>query len=293
VSLGETSAAPPPWQRPRKMVSLATICLNEAEFIGHWLAYHYGSFDRIFICEGADRNYPREAVTADGLSTDWTAATIRAFPDPQHKIRFAQRGWMGREGSSDDRVPAKIALRNVYARQLPEGYAFTLDVDEFLHPFFVRALVAEMDREPEFDAYAIPQLHLWQTPGLFITGGYADVPHARLYRWTAGSSYRLNHNHPSSPDGRLLSDRQKRGELIVGEGELRAPAIVHYGFCENKASAAEKFQYYLNRGEARTRPETMAFRHAALLGVTPPGCSLHRYRGFVPVVPPERGFHER
>jgi len=264
------------------MISLAAICLNEEEFIAGWLEYHYQSFDRIVICEGADRNYPHDAVTREGLSADRTADIIRSFPDPERKIQFFQHGWAGRKGSRDDRVPAKIVLRNDYARHLPDGYTFTLDVDEFLHPNHVRALVAEMDERPDLDAYAIPQLHLWQSPRQFITGGYADMPHTRLYRWQAGSRYEVSHNRPCGPDGRSLATQCKKGALLVNEGELRAPAIIHYGFCENKASMADKFQYYLNRGEAKTRPETSEFRRAALLDV-PSGCLIRRYRGFLPL----------
>jgi hypothetical protein len=265
------------------MISLAAICLNEEEFIGHWLNYHYSSFDCILLCEGADRNYPQEAVTRDGLSTDRTAEIIRTFPDPERKIRLFQHGWAGKKGSTDVRVPGKITLRNVYARQLADGYVFTLDVDEFLHPNHVRALVAQMDQIQDLSACAIPQLHLWQSPAFFITGGYADIPHTRLYRWRAGSSYRINHNRPSGPDGRSLATRYWTGELIVHEGELRAPAIIHYGFCGNKASMVRRYQYYLNRGEAKTRPETSEFRRAALVGVTPPRCCVQGYRGFLPI----------
>src|SRR5436309_3372026 len=106
------------------MVTLAAICLNEEEFIAPWLAYHYESFDRIILCEGAARNYPKRAVTARGLSRDRTAELIRAFPDPQNKIRFIQHGWAGPEESTDDRVPAKMELRNVCAEHIPNGLAY-------------------------------------------------------------------------------------------------------------------------------------------------------------------------
>src|SRR5579864_6796594 len=104
----------------KAMISLAAICLNEEEFIADWLGYHYASFDRILIAEGADRNYPREAVTPDGLSRDRTAEIIGSFPDPEDKIRLFRHGWAGRKGSKDDRVPAKMVLRNVYARHLAD-----------------------------------------------------------------------------------------------------------------------------------------------------------------------------
>jgi hypothetical protein len=268
------------------MITLATICLNEEEFIGAWIQYHYSSFDRILICEGAARDYPRQAVTPEGLSRDATAEIIRSFPDPAGKIRFFQHGWAGPPLSSDDRVPAKMELRNVYAGYIEDGYAFTLDVDEFLHPYYVQELVAEMEEDPGIQAYAIPQVHLWHTTRQFITGGYADVPHSRLYRWRAGSRYVVNHNWPSSPEGILLTTNWRRPGLSVSDGRLSAPAIVHYGFCEPRSCMEEKNLYYLRRGEAATRPPTTEFREAALRGTVPRGCAIHPYRGFVPFAPP-------
>jgi hypothetical protein len=266
------------------MLTLASICLNEEEFMEAWLAYHYASFDRIVICEGAARDYPREAVTNEGLSSDRTAAIVRSFPDPENKIHFIQYGWAGPESSTDDRVFAKMELRNAYAEQLEEGYAFTLDTDEFLHPDFVRELAALMEAHPHLSACAIPQLHLWQNPSQFITGGYADFAHFRLYRWTAGARYVVNHNWPSAADGRLLTDLGIKLRLQVAAGKLTAPAIIHYGFCEWKTSMEQKNRYYVARGEELTRPATTAFRKAALEGITPDGCAIHTYRGFLPCV---------
>ncbi len=96
-------------------ITLAAICLKEEEFIGAWLSYHYASFDQIIICEGAARNYPRTGVSGAGLSIDRTAEIVTEFPDPGRKIRFIRHGWAGPEVSTDDRVPAKMELRNIYA----------------------------------------------------------------------------------------------------------------------------------------------------------------------------------
>jgi len=263
-------------------ITLAAICLNEEQFIGAWLSYHYASFDQIIICEGAARNYPSTGVSEAGLSIDRTAEIIAGFPDPGRKIRFIRHGWAGLEVSTDDKVPAKMELRNVYAQHIDSGYAFTLDVDEFLHPAYIDDLVGEMEDHAEVDAYAIPQLHLWQTTRQYITGGYADIPHFRLYRWKAGSRYIHNHNWPSGPDGSLLTANGRKPRLSVAGGKLCAPAIIHYGFCELKSSMAEKNNYYLARGEATTRSATTRFRGAALSGAVLDGCSVHPYRGFLP-----------
>jgi hypothetical protein len=269
----------------RMMLTLAAICLNEQDFIGPCLDYHYDSFDRIVICEGAARNYPPHRVTPEGLSSDSTAAIIRNFPDRLRKIGFIQYGWAGEQRCTDDRVPAKMELRNAYAAQIESGYVFTLDIDEFLHPHYVRELAAEMESDCRFGAYAIPQLHLWQSTRQFITGGYADVPHFRLYRWREGARYIVNHNWPSGPEGVPLTTKHKRPQLEVTDGRLAAPAIIHYGFCEPKSSMEEKNSYYAIRGEAQSRPATFDFRGAALRGGTPTGCVVLTYRGFLPFQP--------
>jgi hypothetical protein len=261
---------------------LAAICLNEEEFIGSWLAYHYDAFDRIILCEGAARDYPRVAVTSEGLSTDRTAALIRAFPDPRAKITFVQHGWAGPEHNPDDSIPAKIELRNGYAALIDEGYVFTLDVDEYLHPTYVEELIDVMGDHPDVHACAIPQLHLWQDSSHYITGGYADVPHVRLYRWPRGARYVVSHNWPSAPGGRSLSDSYLRMPLQVDDAVLTAPALLHFGFCEPKEAMLAKNYYYVMRGEYRSRPLTTEFRAAAFGGRTPEGCAVHPYRGFLP-----------
>jgi hypothetical protein len=258
--------------------------LNEEEFMESWLSYHYPSFDRIVIVEGAARGYPADAVSAEGLSTDRTAEVVRNFPDPEHKITFVQYGWSGAEASPDERVPAKMELRNACLEFAGDGFLFTLDIDEFLHPFYVDDLVRMMEREPEATACAIPQLHLWQSPRTYISGGYADVPHFRLFRWQYGCRYQDTHNWPSGLDGEPLIARQLRPRLHVVGGRLAGPAIVHYGFCESKSSTSQKNAYYLARGEGEgtTRPATSSFRRAAQEGRLPEGCKLHPYRGFLP-----------
>jgi hypothetical protein len=267
-------------QRPSRV--LAAICLNEEEFIGAWLSYHYDVFDRIILCEGAARDYPRVAVTADGLSADRTAELIRAFPDPEDKIAFVQHGWAGPEQNPDDSVPAKIELRNGYATLIDEGYVFTLDVDEFLHPAYVSELIGAMEEHPGVLACAIPQLHLWQDDTRYITGGYADVPHVRLYRWPRGARYVSSHNWPSALGGHSLVETYLYMPLQVQDGVLTAPAIVHMGFCEPKTSMLVKNYYYVMRGEYRSRPLTTEFRAAAFGGWVPEGCEVHPYRGFLP-----------
>ena len=216
------------------MVALAAICLNEEEFIEAWLRYHYDSFDQIIIAEGAARNFPREAVTADGLSSDRTAEIIYDFPDPDNKIEFIQHGWAGPAHSLSAAVPAKMELRNVYAERLNDGYVYTLDIDEFLHADYIVELNRLLDRREDITGWQLPFLHLWQDTEHFITGGFADQSHYRLYRWNRGGRYTVNHNWPSWPDKSLLTAGGVSQSLFVDNGCLTGPAIVHYGFCEGQ-----------------------------------------------------------
>ena len=80
-----------------------------------------------------------------------------------------------------------------------------------------------MEENPHLSACAFLQLHLWQNTCQLITGGYADFAHFRLYRWTSGCRYVVNHNWPSSADGRLLTDRGLKLKLQVDAGSLARP----------------------------------------------------------------------
>lgn len=256
-------------------VTIGMIVLNEEQFLAANLRQHYPFADEIIIVEGADRRYPKERVTADGLSTDRTAEIVRSFPDPDHKIQFLQYGW------ADD----KAVLRDQYAQLAYEGILLAVDADEFLTHDSMRGLLGMLiEKLPGPGCVRIPHVHFWKDDRHVISGGYYDVPHNRAYRWPAGARYLREHNHPEL-DGKYLYQLhlEKHGRKAVYEPErvtFQEPFWIHYGFMKSAENIRDKNQFYINRGEAVTRPQTTRdraywFRDDGL----PQDCDLMEWRG--------------
>lgn len=258
-----------------------SIVLNEAEYIYQNLQQHYDYCDAWLIVEGADRRFPSEVVTAEGLSTDATADLIRSFPDPGRKLQFIQHGW----------ADNKEQLRSVYAAQLPRTTTnvIVFDADEFLTHHHLRTVLDSLRFMPGPGALQIPHIHFWKDPRHIITGGYYDVPHDRIYRWAPGCLYRTNHNHPELPGGTLLQQlhhqRQSRRLTILPSGVAHPdPCWLHYGFVKAASNIAAKNKYYIARGEDTTRPQTTRNRAAWFDDETPDGCTVWDWQGCYPEV---------
>ncbi len=262
--------------------TFCSILLNEAEYIGRNLAQHYDACDQWFIVEGADRRYPSDRVTKDGLSTDGTAEIVRGFPDPLGKITFIQHGW------ADD----KCELRNRYARLAESGVLIVFDADEFLTHADLAWLIDRTSRLDGPGSVRIPHVHFWKHPRQVIVGGYYDVPHDRAYRWLWGGRYIDNHNHPCLPiAGKQLNqvrhvthDRQFSFEDETGAVAHGGPAWLHFGFAKSAENIADKNAYYLNRGEAASRPETTESRAAWFAEKLPRMCRVLPWVGKLPEV---------
>lgn len=262
-------------------VTFCSIVLNEAEYLGLNLAQHYRYCDEWIVVEGADRRYPTDRVTPDGLSTDRTADVVRLFPDPTGKIKFIQHGWAAN----------KCELRNRYAELADDGVLIVFDADEFLTDHDLSWLLNACSRLPGPGSVRIPHVHFWKSAGRIITGGYYDVPHDRAYRWQRGCRYLDNHNHPALPGGTLLQslhyerhDRDLKYEAETGAYFHPSPCFLHFGFAKSSANIADKNAYYLNRGEATTRPETSRDRAAWFANQLPPNCETHIWGGKQPEV---------
>lgn len=256
--------------------TFATICLNEAEFIGANIRQHLEHCDEWLFVEGACKGYPPDRVSPEGLSTDGTADIIRSFNSP--KIRLIQHGWTNADGEA-----AKSELRNRYAELVDHGgIVLVIDADEFLSHASMRMLLSALESMPGHGSFRIPHIHAWKHPLQIITGGYADVPHDRAYRWIPGSRY-VNHNHPEF-DGRTLQSmdyRKCERVLLTATDGMRIyqpePFWFHVGFCKSPENVCDKNTMYANRGEASTRPRTTEFRKAWFTDELPPGCKLHPF----------------
>lgn len=261
-------------------VTFASIVLNESEYLERNLRQHIGQCDRWIIVEGADRRYPAARVTEEGLSTDRTADIVRGFGDP--KLEMVQHGLASN----------KCELRNRYAELIDDGVVIVFDADEFLTHEHLEQLIGMCKDLPGPGSVRIPHVHFWHGPEQIIIGGYWDVPHDRAYRWSEGCRYLANHNHPCLPAGRQLNlanyVRHDRSLVPAGPGSSgwlhSGPAWLHYGFTKSWDNTSDKTQYYLNRGEANSRPDTTRCRASWFEGEIPAGCKVLNWIGHVPEV---------
>lgn len=267
-------------------ITIGMIVLNEEQFIEANLRQHYDIADSIVIVEGADRFYPSERVTVDGLSTDRTADIIRNFPDPKQKITFIQHGWTT---ARDDQ--AKCELRNRYMEDIREGLLIALDADEFYRHQDLEYIVKKVREGKSYSSWLFPQLHFWRTNKTFIIGGYYDVPHIRFWRVRPGDEYTINHNHPyrNGKSLRSLGCHQISRHIIpASEGKfyIFGPTCYHYGFCKSPEHMRDKNNYYVNRGEDTTRSTTTECRAAWFRedNDLPKGLKLISYGGPLPEV---------
>jgi glycosyltransferase involved in cell wall biosynthesis len=256
-------------------VTLGYICLNEEDLIAANLANHYAMADKIVVVEGADRRFPN--ATPDGLSTDATAEIVRSFPDPDKKIIFIQHGW----------AADKSELRNRYCDLADTGILIAVDVDEFLSPESATALIERLKLLPGLGTVRAPHVHLYKKLDRYIIGGYWNVAHQRAYRWMNGCRHHFGeHNHPATPSGKLLFriNNDVIPHRFTAEGDHPPPYWLHLGFTKSANEIADKNKFYVNRGEAQTRPGTTRDRAAWFKDEVPSGCEVRPWIGWLPEI---------
>jgi len=233
-------------------VLLATIALNEAEFLAACIEQHRSWPGRVehVVVEGATRNYAAanpEAVTHEGSSVDHTARIARS-----EDVLHVQHGWAHGTGANQ-----KCALRNRYcevADELDPDLLVVIDADEFYTHSDQRRILEAVEANPGADGWLFHQRHLWRPESVFeeaaeareVVGGYWAIPHLRVWRWQKGARYAINHNYLSYPDQPPKSHR-------VCKPRPGGPVCIHYGFARSAAHRTRTNRYYVVRGEGREK----------------------------------------
>ena len=238
-------------------VVLATIALNEAEFVERQLAQHLdwpGLVGWVWV-EGAAEHYGRahpNAVTAEGLSVDCTTSMLIRAAGEDGRIRYVSHGWA--RGAEAAMGAQKAELRNAYCRVadgLDADVLIVVDADEFYaREDQERILDIMAEAGEDYDAFMFKQRHMWRPPALLgdesqleVVGGYWDVPHVRVWWYERGARYQ-NHNHLALPGRRYNPQRLYRGR----PGD---PECVHLGFARDPRHRLRTNAYYVARGEGR------------------------------------------
>ncbi|MCX5969546.1 MAG: hypothetical protein NTV57_18320 [Cyanobacteria bacterium] len=259
-----------------------SIFLNEEKFIQKCVFNHYPMLDKWYIVEGACKGYPANKITKKGFSKDYSWLKLELCPDPCRKLHYIAYGWTHSDGEN-----AKSELRNQYIKKCNGSALVVIDIDEF---YSRKALDDGIQKLKEgFSGVTLPQVHLWKATNRFITGGYYDVSHMRFFLVCQGFKYISNHNFPETPEKiRLDKINPYKFHRVIKEKDTKPyweePYCCHLGFAKNVDDMRDKTNYYLNRGEAETRPVTTSSRSSWFTDVLPPECRVYPYSQSLPKV---------
>jgi hypothetical protein len=224
--------------------SICVIALNEEANIGNVLRnfYDWECCKQIIIVEGAVDLYPDRNVRADGGSTDRTVDIISQFPDPQHKIVLVRGKWKD-----------KMHQRSQYAQRVTGDYMWVVDADECYTKADLETIKNEVMEKRDVEIWSFRDakdpkrrgiIHFWHGINKHVVGGYWDIPHDRIFKYTPGMKYTTNHNMPAKPNGTMI-DRK-----IVKTATTNIMCY-HLGFAKDVSNMEDKTQYYINRGEGK------------------------------------------
>ena len=249
-----------------------SIFLNEKRFLEKCLANHYDLVSKWCLVEGTCLGYPTNKVSNDGFSKDYSSLILQLFPDPENKLLYIAHGWTVNEGED-----AKSELRNRYLKGALGEVLVVIDIDEFYPQNAFNQAVQKI--LSGHDGVVVPQVHFWKGMDKFIIGGYYDISHMRFFRFYEGLAYISNHNFPEKPDNTRLDklNRFKFDRIIDYSGTnpvWKGVYCYHMGFSKDKDDMKDKTDYYINRGEKSTRPDTTKSRAAWFTDDIPENCKV-------------------
>lgn len=237
-------------------VALATLCLNEEEFLSaNWYQHRNwpGLVSWVFV-EGADRKYAEaspELVTPEGLSTDKTSLLLESLSKIDSRVNYIPYGWMIDANEAQAKTKGRDRYLAVFEEVKPDIFV-VIDGDEFYTREDQERINWIASRDSEHLSWRFTQRHLWKPPALpgdnrfryEVIGGYWAVPHVRVFRWVPELRYAVNHNWPQT-EGYDPIRRLYNG--IAGD-----PQCVHLGFTKEGHARIATHRYYEARGEGRT-----------------------------------------
>lgn len=218
--------------------------LNGEPFIRYQLDSIYPYADEIVIVEGAYEKF-RHAATPEGRSTDKTLDIIRAYPDPQKKIKL-----IAKDGFYGDRLD----MCNVLLEHVTGDVVWQVDADEFYRPE-THIYIRHLFEKREADRVSFYFHDFFAATGYTIFGyetlGLQDVN--RVHRFRPGDRWR-------SQRPPLLNDQSGNLKQIrrhVGGLELKDQGhVMHHATLFFEKQITDKYKYYASMWSSVSRPGT-------------------------------------
>lgn len=225
-------------------ISFGIIVLNGEPFTRYCLRALYPMAHEILVVEGA-APAAKGVATADGHSRDGTLEVLRRFKaeeDPEGKLTIITAE---DEGHDDGFWPGeKDQMSQAYARRATGRYLWQVDVDEFYKPTDMRAVIQQMEANPQIHAASFKQIQFWGGFSSYVDSwrlrAGAEVFH-RLFRYDPGHRY-LTHRPPTVCDAQG-HDLRQLGHLDAHRLAEQGIYLYHYSFVFPR-QVREKCEYY-------------------------------------------------
>jgi hypothetical protein len=239
-------------------ILLATLCLNEMEWLPKLYEQHYnwpGLVTWVFV-EAADQVYADAnpgMVNDQGLSVDGTSQFLKDLSVRDFRVVYIPHGFTSHPEPDQGKCAARQRYAD-YAGVVGADYIFVIDADEFYTFPDQEWISSIMTRDVGSTSFCFQHIHPWRPPAIVnlplfkyqITGGLWDIGFVRGWRYSPGVAYRSNHNHLSTADGVNMTEHMNDYRK-----NLESPKCVHMGFTSSLARRQAKHRYYVRRGEGK------------------------------------------
>jgi ADP-heptose:LPS heptosyltransferase/predicted O-methyltransferase YrrM len=233
----ETASPPQTPPAGEVAVSFVVIVLNGMPLIELVLANLYDHAHEIIVVEGAVAA-GLFAANPDGSSTDGTVEAIRAFPDPQGKIRLIQGSW-----------PEKCEMQNKALELATGNYVWLVDADELYRHGDIEAVLEMLRADPDITQVNFIPDNFWKGfDHIFVSPVFFEEPahYRRVFKYVPGSKFRT-HRPPTLywPGSSLSTEQQK----LVDGNTMRNRGIwpYHYSYVFD-AQVRQKIELYRRYG---------------------------------------------
>lgn len=262
----------------RPLVTASYKVFNEAEYLPYSLRAVYPYVDRIDVVEGAVQKN-MHCANADGSSIDETVSIVKAFPDPDDKIRLVQGKWKSKEHIQnkllelcESRWMMFIDGDEVYRRRDLKGIRkFCLDHLDGSVSFVVPERTLNFWHDWKHVAYSLNVRSPW--------GRTASMHPFLIWRDIVGLNFNMFHTYPVDVYGRNIAlDPYYELKRVV----LDDVHLYHYGHAKSAVNTYNKLVYFQNRGSGeviKSVEEDMWFS-----GEMPSDFVLKEYKGRPPKV---------
>lgn len=213
-------------------LSIGTIIFNGGDYIKKALDAVYPLAYEIIIVEGAVEDM-MHAANKDGSSTDNTVKVIKAYKDPDNKIKFIQGRWEN-----------KNEMQNIIAQNVKGDIYMKMDADEIWKSLDIIKVLNMFRLDKHLMIVSPAFYHFWKNLKTITTGSQWNSMPTRFWRWFKG--YRHNgdkkgFNYFVDEAGNKVAE--PRCKTIMAN-DIH---VYHLGYVRTNKRIKDKLEYYKKR----------------------------------------------